>query len=590
MKFVGKFLICLLLVAAVTCQSETVDEDDDLGEDSPLDIESAKPVEKPKYVKASVKEYHFLDSFDDLKAIGQKWIKSLAKKDSIDDSELAMYDGLWAVESALDSVLEGDLGLVLKSKAKHHAISARLGKPFVFTNGKPLVVQYEVKFQSSLECGGAYVKLLEDQPNMNSVMEQFQDKTGFSIMFGPDKCGTDSKFHFIVRFKHPIKGTVEEKHAKKSQLPDHIFNDGKTHLYTLIIRPDNTFHMHIDRLEVNSGSLLKDMTPSIVPDKIITDPTDVKPETWDDREKISDPDATKPDDWNEEEPKTIADATAFMPDGWLESEEDTIPDPIATRPDDWDNETDGEWEAPRIENPECKSAPGCGKWTAPEVPNPKYKGKWRAPMIDNVAYQGKWEARQIDNPDYFEIDDAFKALTPFSAMGLELWSMTENIYFDNFLVTDSEEVADLFAKDTWAVKKGLESASLLSGDNVFTSLNNAANEKPWLYAIYVLVVLIPVVLIVVFCCKSSPTEQSTSNGKKTDEVQPDDEQSKDDEASTGEQEEDFEEITKSQIMTKSQMMTKSTTKEDLEDKDDEDEEAPTETTTKSPIKRRARKV
>lgn len=52
-------------------------------------------------------------------------------------------------------------------------------------------------------------------------------------MFGPDKCGNDKKFHFIIRFKHPTKGTYEEKHAKKSEILDAVFNDGKTHLYTL---------------------------------------------------------------------------------------------------------------------------------------------------------------------------------------------------------------------------------------------------------------------------------------------------------------------------------------------------------------------
>ena len=52
-------------------------------------------------------------------------------------------------------------------------------------------------------------------------------------MFGPDKCGTENKYHFIVRYKNPVKGTYEEKHAKKSQLVDSYYNDGKTHLYTL---------------------------------------------------------------------------------------------------------------------------------------------------------------------------------------------------------------------------------------------------------------------------------------------------------------------------------------------------------------------
>ena len=54
---------------------------------------------------------------------------------------IAKYDGMWAVEPSHDSLLDGDKGLVLKSKAKHHAISSRLVKPFHFSENKPLIVQ-----------------------------------------------------------------------------------------------------------------------------------------------------------------------------------------------------------------------------------------------------------------------------------------------------------------------------------------------------------------------------------------------------------------------------------------------------------------
>ena len=65
--------------------------------------------------------------------------------------------------------------------------------------------------------------------------ESFYDKTSFSIMFGPDKCGTDNKFHFIIRFKNPRTGVFEEKHAKRVDILDSFFSDGRTHLYTLSI-------------------------------------------------------------------------------------------------------------------------------------------------------------------------------------------------------------------------------------------------------------------------------------------------------------------------------------------------------------------
>ena len=38
------------------------------------------------------------------------------------------------------------------------------------------------------------------------------------------------------------------------------------------------------------------------------------------------------------------------------------------------------------------------------------------------------------------------------AVGVELWSMSDDIVFDNFIITDSKSVADIWATDTWEVK------------------------------------------------------------------------------------------------------------------------------------------
>ena len=58
------------------------------------------------------------------------------------------YDGEWSLEQAKKNALSGDSGLVLKSKAKHSAIAARLKKPFHFEE-QALIVQYEINFQVS---------------------------------------------------------------------------------------------------------------------------------------------------------------------------------------------------------------------------------------------------------------------------------------------------------------------------------------------------------------------------------------------------------------------------------------------------------
>ena len=63
---------------------------------------------------------------------------------------------------------------------------------------KTLVIQYEVKLQDGLDCGGAYIKLLKKEEGKDFDPEQFSNQTPYVIMFGPDKCGTDNKVNIIM--------------------------------------------------------------------------------------------------------------------------------------------------------------------------------------------------------------------------------------------------------------------------------------------------------------------------------------------------------------------------------------------------------
>lgn len=104
-------------------------------------------------------------------------------------------------------------------------------------------------------------------------------------MFGPDKCGQDTKLHLIIRHKNPLNGSITEKHAKRpSASLDAFVTDKRTHLYTLVIYPDSRFEVLVDQSVVNSGSLLEDLEPPINPPREIVDPEDKKPTDWDDRE------------------------------------------------------------------------------------------------------------------------------------------------------------------------------------------------------------------------------------------------------------------------------------------------------------------
>ena len=42
-----------------------------------------------------------------------------------------------------------------------------------------------------LECGGAYMKLLQDNKKLHA--EEFANSSPYIIMFGPDKCGATNK-------------------------------------------------------------------------------------------------------------------------------------------------------------------------------------------------------------------------------------------------------------------------------------------------------------------------------------------------------------------------------------------------------------
>lgn len=94
---------------------------------------------------------------------------STAQLTPLPRSQVFSYVGKWSVEEpTVFPGIDGDEGLVLKTKAAHHAISAPFSAP-LDPKGKTIVAQYEVKLQKGLECGGAYIKLLTDSDIVSST-------------------------------------------------------------------------------------------------------------------------------------------------------------------------------------------------------------------------------------------------------------------------------------------------------------------------------------------------------------------------------------------------------------------------------------
>jgi calnexin len=89
--------------------------------------------------------------------------------------------------------------------------------------------------------------------------------------------------------------------------------------------------------------------------------------------------------------------------------------------------------------------------------NPAYKGKWTAPLIDNPAYKGIWKPRKIPNPAYFE-DKTPSNFEPMGAVGFEIWTMQNDILFDNIYIGHSIEDAEKLRKETFDLKHPVEVA------------------------------------------------------------------------------------------------------------------------------------
>eukprot|EP00271_Cylindrocystis_brebissonii_P015669 TRINITY_DN38630_c0_g1_i1.p1 TRINITY_DN38630_c0_g1~~TRINITY_DN38630_c0_g1_i1.p1 ORF type:complete len:429 (+),score=127.86 TRINITY_DN38630_c0_g1_i1:113-1399(+) len=341
---------------------------------------------------ASAKVY-FEEKFDD--TWEQRWTVSDWKQADGTAGQFIHSAGTYFADE------EADKGIKTTPDARFFAISAPLTEE-LSNKDKELVLQFQVKHEQKMDCGGGYIKLLEGEVDPKS----FGGDTPYSLMFGPDICGYSTKrVHAIITHKGKnllLKPTVECE------------TDELSHVYTWIIKPDNTYQILIDGEEKKTGSLYDDWE-FLLPKKI-KDPSAKKPKDWVDSEMMDDPEDKKPDGYDD-----------------IPAE---IVDPEATKPEDWNDEEDGEWEAPTM-------------------PNPDYKGEWKAKKIKNPAYKGKWVAPEIDNPDFVDNKEVY-LLPTLKHVGFELWQVKSGTIFDNILVTDDAEYAEKFRNETWGKMKDIE--------------------------------------------------------------------------------------------------------------------------------------
>jgi len=346
------------------------------------------------FIALAAAHVHFKETFDS--SWSDRWVISDWKKGSGEAGKFEVRAGDWYGDA------EADKGLATTQDARFYAASAKFHK---FSNeGKDLVLQFQVRFPQKIDCGGGYLKFLPstlDQKN-------FQGDSEYAIMFGPDICGLSTKRVHVI-FHYPKKN--ENLLIKKTITAE---TDQLSHVYTLIVHPDNTYEVRIDGKKKESGSLKEDFD-FLAPEKI-KDPSISKPHDWVDDAMMDDPEDKKPSDW---------DSTPAQ-----------IPDPDAEKPEDWDNEADGEWEAPMISNPE-------------------YKGEWKPRRISNPSYKGPWVHPEIANPDFHD-DPHLYRYTDIGAVGVDVWQVKAGTIYDNIFISDSISEAEAFMAETYGKGKDKE--------------------------------------------------------------------------------------------------------------------------------------
>lgn len=103
-----------------------------------------------------------------------------------------------------------------------------------------------------------------------------------TISRGIDVALSLPKVHLIIQHLNRRTGRVQEKHLKE---PPMIRSTKLTSLYTLIVRPDGSFEIRINREVVRTGHLHTDFDPPLNSPAEIDDPEDVKPDYWVDEER-----------------------------------------------------------------------------------------------------------------------------------------------------------------------------------------------------------------------------------------------------------------------------------------------------------------
>lgn len=343
-------------------------------------------------------EIFFHETFDTL----ENWVPSLHREDY---GKVGLTGGSVGGESTKKQ------GLKLLEKNKQYALSRKLPR-HVNPSTKDLVISFSLKTTKELACGGTHIKLFSEDFDPKNLSSD----SPFLLLFGSDRCPKPSYMRIVKSYKgKPIEWSFK----------DRVPEDELTHFYTLVFYHDNKYSLFIDGVYLWRASIEKDW--KLLPPRTLVDPTDVKPQDWEDKAVMPDPASVKPPDWDDSQPMLI-------------------PDMDAKPSHSFDPAFDGEW-------------------VRPTKRNPLYKGAWIPRYISNPKYKGPWIQKRIPNPEYVPDPTLYQLDGPIAYVAIELWTVEEGSVFGDIMIGDDEKEVINYVRAEVAANRGKEKAIILAREN-----------------------------------------------------------------------------------------------------------------------------
>ncbi|XP_051025640.1 calreticulin-3 [Acomys russatus] len=303
---------------------------------------------------------------------------------------------------------EKDKGLQTTQNSRFYALSARF--PTFSNKGRNLVIQYTVKHEQKMDCGGGYIKVFPSDLDQRALNRNSQ----YYIMFGPDICGFDvKKVHVILYFKN-------QYHENKKPIRCKV--DAFTHLYSLTLRPDLSYEVKIDGQSIESGSIEYDWNL-----------TSLKK-----MEKTS----SEPPDWGQVEGSEAQ--------GW----EKHFLDAGASKPSDWNSELDGDWlQKPPYEDGLKAKGIDRDVWLHQKMKPASYLTQYDLSEFENIGVIGLelWQVRSGTIFDNFLITDDEEYADRF---GKATWGETKGPEKEMDAVQAKEEVKKAREEDEEELRTG----------------------------------------------------------------------------------------------------------------------------------------